>query len=167
MLQPDLAIGMHSTGVTNGGSYTPSIIIRYAEVLLTLAEAAVETGQDQALAVECIKDIRSRAGSKKAITAVTLNDVRRERSMELYAEGFTFWDKVRWRTFHTEVNGRPWEVLLPIYVWDSKSYWFRRLNTGSPEVASKTFTFDPISYYGAIPDGEITLNDLLIQNPGY
>ncbi len=79
--------------------------IRYAEVMLNLAECAAETGRDDE-AVNLLKDIRHRAGITanadgmyglaKGMTGKTLIDaVMLERRIELAYEGKRFWDMRR------------------------------------------------------------------------
>jgi starch-binding outer membrane protein, SusD/RagB family len=67
-------------------------ILRYAEVLLMNAEAALHTGQGDPVAR--VNEIRERAGlSPKA--SVTIDDVWHERHIELAMEHDRFWDLVR------------------------------------------------------------------------
>lgn len=69
--------------------------MRYADVLLMMAEACVQTG-DQAKADECVKIVRGRARLSKK-SGVTLDDVKLERRLELSMEGVRFQDLKRWR----------------------------------------------------------------------
>lgn len=88
-------------------------VIRYADLLLIAAEAGVQSGHADD-AKTYINLIRKRAReSKRVMTAyntytysvgtvpadlpsVTLNDVKKERRMELYCEGHRYFDVVRW-----------------------------------------------------------------------
>lgn len=67
-------------------------ILRYADVLLMYAEAAVRTGQGDA--AEKLNMLRERAGLAPKAT-VTLEDVLQERHIELAMEHDRFWDIVR------------------------------------------------------------------------
>jgi hypothetical protein len=68
------------------------VILRYADVLLMSAEAAVQLGGDAATPLNLV---RQRAGlSPKA--GITLDDVKQERHIELAMEDDRFWDLVRW-----------------------------------------------------------------------
>ncbi|MFA5818780.1 MAG: RagB/SusD family nutrient uptake outer membrane protein [Bacteroidales bacterium] len=89
------------------------IEIRYAEVLMNMAEAANETGNTaEALAV--LYQIRERAGidagldGKYGITATTVPEIRKvimdERLVEFAFEGQRFWDLRRWRIYSTTFN---------------------------------------------------------------
>jgi len=72
-------------------------IMRYADVLLMLAEADFmangETSTD--LGLECINAVRNRAGLEP-ITAVTRKAIMHERDVELGFEWLRFFDLVRW-----------------------------------------------------------------------
>ncbi|HPR31038.1 MAG TPA: RagB/SusD family nutrient uptake outer membrane protein, partial [Prolixibacteraceae bacterium] len=75
--------------------------IRYADVLLMAAEAAVETG-NSAKALSYVNLIRKRArngassGVPADLTSVSFEDVVKERQVELALEGHRFFDLVRW-----------------------------------------------------------------------
>lgn len=174
-LDPNIPKG----NMTSDRSETPWINMRYAEMLLIRAEAAIELnrlGDNSKMndAVECMNRIRERAGSKKRFTADELMNtedptgispkgtylVRRERRLELCFESKLYWDFIRWRIFDKEVSNRQWKALYPIFVWDEQKYYMQRaVWTGW------TFNFDPTFYYYSIPG--IDKNPLLEQNPGY
>lgn len=67
-------------------------VLRYAEVLLMYAEAAIETGQGDP--DDAINQLRDRA-QLDPITGVTIDDVWQERRVELAMEHDRFWDLVR------------------------------------------------------------------------
>jgi len=90
----------------NGKVYVPSIynhttgpagceqnirIMRYAEVLLMNAEAAIHTGDDAATP---LNDVRDRAGLDP-ISSPTIEDVWNERQLELAGEQDRYWDVIR------------------------------------------------------------------------
>ncbi len=69
-------------------------VMRYAEVLLLAAEAHVMGGsQDKAL--KYINEVRSRAQLPE-LTSVTLDDVKKEKRLELCLESVRYQDLVRW-----------------------------------------------------------------------
>lgn len=89
------------------------IEIRYAEVLMNMAEAANEidkTGE----ALTVLYQIRQRAGiepgagGKYGVTATTIPDIRKaimdERLVEFAFEGQRFWDLRRWRIYASTFN---------------------------------------------------------------
>lgn len=102
-------------GATTSATDWP--VIRYAEVLLNYAEARAELGilsaDDVARTIDVIRD---RVGMKKMSTVPSETDalmqeyypnakgsqlaaileVRRERTIELFSEGFRQWDLIRW-----------------------------------------------------------------------
>ncbi len=155
--------------VSGSRTETPWIEMRYAEILLNRAEAAMELnsfGDASKVddAVNCIKAIRERAGAKKVYTSAdfSIELVRKERKMELYFENKIFWDMKRWRTFDKEFTSREMKVLWPVYVWDQQAYYMKKTT-----FSDWKYTFQPILYYQKVPTEEIQKNDRLVQNPGY
>jgi hypothetical protein len=82
---------------------TQYIVFRYAEVILTLAEAANELTGPSEEVYNALNEIRNRVGMPdvdrtKYNTKETLRElIRRERSVELAGEGFRRADIVRWK----------------------------------------------------------------------
>lgn len=70
--------------------------IRFADVLLMAAEAFAQTGNDARARIELNK-VRQRAGVPDITSsgAQLLEDIYRERRLELSGEGYRFWDLVR------------------------------------------------------------------------
>nr|WP_299073387.1 RagB/SusD family nutrient uptake outer membrane protein [uncultured Allomuricauda sp.] len=168
---------------------TSRIIMRYAEVLLIFAEAKAELGSiTQGDLDKSINLLRARVSMPSmtlgAITTdpdwpnygYTLSDVlyeiRRERSVELMAEGFRANDIYRWRA-HALIDGdqprgafyddgivnvelAPTSVTL-----DTDGYIL-------PFAATGNFNFDETRVYLLpIPLDELILNPNLEQNPGW
>ena len=78
-------------------------VIRYADVLLMYAEALLEGGLgDPAVP---FNKVRQRAGLAPLAT-VTMDDIKKERRMELAMEGFRFIDLVRWGDAPTVLASR-------------------------------------------------------------
>ncbi|WP_298238989.1 RagB/SusD family nutrient uptake outer membrane protein [uncultured Algibacter sp.] len=82
------------------------IWMRYAEVLLTYAEAKIELNQIDASVLKAINDVKERAyrGTGKSAPLVTSTNqaelrlkVRNERRMEFANEGIRYMDLIRWR----------------------------------------------------------------------
>ena len=161
--------------VLENHSEQPWIEMRYAEVLLTRAEAAAELadlGNSSHLndAYECIDKIRERAGAnllsteEKASVPDFIQAVRKERRKELAFENKTWWDLKRWRIIEEEQQNKRWSTLMPFYS-DYASKYFFDIRYDERGV---TFTFDTRWYYQEIPGDAIsTSNNLVIQNPGY
>ena len=151
------------------------IELRYAEVLITEAEAAAELasyGDNSKLneAYECINQIRERAGAnllsddEKNGVDNFIQVVRKERRKELAFENKIWWDLKRWRVIDKEQNNRRWRVLMPFYA-DHAGKWFfdARYDEGN-----RIYTFDTRWYYQEITSNAISSsNNLIIQNPGY
>ena len=76
-------------------------VIRYADVILMAAEAALESG-DNTKALEYLNMIRTRArlsgtsGVPADLSSITHADIEHERVVELALEGHRFFDLVRW-----------------------------------------------------------------------
>lgn len=141
------------------------IDIRYAEVLLNFAEAVVESGymEDNSMQVAALalNSIRKRAGHTVNIP-LTLENVLRERRVELAFEGKRYWDLIRRREYHTEFNNRVRYALQPILdlrETDPKYIFLRRrirYENGK--------TFQSMQYYRPIPG---TASNGATQNPQY
>jgi hypothetical protein len=114
-------------------------VIRYADVLLMLAEANIEkSGADVATGIGYINEVRSRPDvmAKKYPTSLSQTDarvvVRRERRIELAGEQSRWFDLTRWgiakETLNTEHPAGPGQqpfldkhVLLPIPISERNS----------------------------------------------
>ena len=164
---------------------TPSIIYRYAEVLLNYAEAKAELGtltQDDIN--KTIKKLRDRVGMPNLILtnipvdpawdfptlSPIINEIRRERRVELALEGFRLSDIMRWAAADELIVGkRP------------KGFLASQLKVNKYPVDDQGF-LDPYKnaipngygfvigrdYLNSIPLSEIVLNpDILKQNPGW
>lgn len=137
------------------------IDMRYAEVLLNYAEAAIELGKSTE-ATWAINQVRERAGIKMLTEAeVTVQKVRHERQVELAFESHRYWDIRRWRVADQLLNNTMTGILLPYYLLQKNAYVFKRGTAGYPK------TFTPNMYYERISPDEINKNSLLTQNPGY
>ncbi len=149
-------------------------LIRYAEVLLTYAEARLEQGTiTQTDINNTINRLRARVGMRAMniadITAAGLNlrdEIRRERRVELALEGQRYFDIQRWKLgslLGQDVKGmkkslafRPADVAnLPA---DAQGYII--VNNG------RVFT-DPKHYLWPIPLTQALRNPNLGQNPGW
>lgn len=146
---------------SRGYGPTDMPLIRYADVLLMLAEAINEQGFDQE-AVDVVNQVRERAGASLLQTAnsslptyVSGQDdmqerIRNERRWELALEGINLFDEMRWRT------------------WEEKKFYS---GNGAKEIWG-TLSY-PYSWRGdyiynwAIPQTEIERNPNLEQNPGW
>ena len=149
-------------------STTSYLDMRLAEVYLNYAEAVVENGSglgDKELAENYLNALRRRAGHTDRIS-LTLENVLKERRVEMAFEGKRFWDMNRRREFHTEFsNNRIRKALVPMLDLRGAEpkYVFARVNYFGDETRGGR-TFQNINYYRGIPN--IATNGL-VQNPGH
>jgi len=153
------------TTITQFLCTTPYIDFRLAEIYLNYAEAAIESGTgDPAKAALYLNSLRKRAGHTDNIPA-TINNIMKERRLELAFEGHRYWDLVRRRDSHTVFNATRRKALVPILDLREnppKYFFVRALNWPDNNAGGRTF--EAKSYYKAIPD---VATNKLIQNPQY
>lgn len=140
--------------------------IRYADVLLNLAEALNEQDKTDE-AVKIVNKVRARAGAQllntnEATTVKGKDDmrerIRNERYWELLGEDLIYYDELRWKTWKDKkfftyddngtqvVNGlrQVWGQATYHYAWGGDHYWLY-----------------------PIPYNEIQMNPNIVQNPGW
>jgi len=147
---------------SNGG--VNIILMRYAEILLTYAEAKIEANQIDQTVLNAINQVRQRPDvNMPAISTIRSQVemreiVRRERLVELAFEGLRFIDIRRWRIAE---NVMPGKIFGMTYV-DNNNV----LKT--IEVQAWTNSFDKTrDYLLPIPQKERELNTNLTQNPNW
>lgn len=149
----------------SGASTNDWIEMRYAEVLLNFAEAVVESNYTadnaQEAARSALNATRRRAGHTVDIP-LTLENVLRERRVELAFENKRWWDLIRRRDLHAIFSNHLHTALCPVLDLRTSppKYIFIRkyIARGVPQ------TVTPQYYYMPIPG--IGSNDL-VQNPQY
>lgn len=164
LLKKFLQEGKNVAG-TYFSSTTDYIDMRIAEIMLNYAEAVVESGKgDPALAATYLNALRKRAGHTDNIPA-TIENILKERRVELAFEGSRYWDLVRRRDFHTEFQSVRRKALVPILDLRGATpqYIFVRANNYYDEVANGR-NFQMMSYYKGIPG---ISSNRLTQNPQY
>ncbi len=161
-----LTAGAAPASKENGSSTIPWIDFRLAEIYLNYAEAVVENGVgygDATKAQQYLNAIRHRAGLSGNL-ALTLENVKKERRVELALENHRMWDLIRWREFHTIFSNRDKRhALLPILDLreTSPKYIFVRVNWIQDE-KNGGHTFQISNYYQQIPNTNI--NKLIPNN---
>jgi len=163
---------------------TPSIIYRYAEVLLNYAEAKAELGTlTQADVDKTIKKFRDRVGMPNLnLASITpdpawdfptlspmINEIRRERRVELALEGFRFSDIMRWAAADELIAGKRPKGMLASQITTNK-YGVDENGFLDPfkTIAPKGYGFVlGRDYLNSIPQSEIVINPALTQNPGW
>ena len=180
----------------NGNSETALVILRHAEGLLAYAEAAEELNVATSTVMEnTIGALRERVGVPYVVPVLdpnsvdygyssnisaNLQEIRRERRVELAMQGFRLDDILRWRAHGLIQNKRQ----LGAYFGDDsdlfKSFTDKQmiqasripLNTRKrldpqANVIPNGYAFrDKRDYLLAIPSSELQLNKKLLQNPG-
>jgi len=148
---------------------TDNMLIRYAEVELTYAEAKIESNQIDQTVLTAINDVRSRAFGTTVTDIVhypevTATDqatlrsiVRNERRVELAFEGFRWFDLRRWQ-IAAGTGGTMNGPVIGAY-----------LSNGTYLDAGTRALQAPRDYLRPIPQNEINLEgaSVLTQNPGY
>jgi hypothetical protein len=140
----------------SGQSYLNNIILRYADVILSKAEALIETEGRVADAITLINKIRTERNDVK-ITALptTLSreeareKLRHERRVEFALEGLYWMDIKRWG------------ISRDLYPLQIKDHNGGIIETKFPNGYLPQYDLLPI------PDGERALNPNLEQNPGW
>lgn len=139
------------------------ILLRYAEVLLTYAEAKIELNQIDASVLDAINKVRQRADVNLPALASTLTQsqlrdaVRKERAIELSFEGLRLFDIRRWNTAETVLTGPVYGITYSV-------------NGQFPTV--QILAFEKVfnknrDYLWPIPQRERELNPKLTQNAGW
>lgn len=149
---------------TEYASKTPFIVFRLPEIYLNYAEAVIESGKgDPTLAQTYLNDIRKRAAHKDNIK-LSLQNVLKERRVELAFEGERYWDLVRRRDYHTLFNDTKRKSLLPILDLRQSPPKYIFVRADNMNDIRGTTTFHERYYYRPIPG--VTTNKL-VQNPEY
>lgn len=137
--------------------------LRYAEVILNLAEAKAQLG-DFTTAANTLNLLRSKRGNLRAISFNTNNTamtaIEHERMVELAFEGHRFWDLRRWRKAHTVLNATRMtgHKISP----DGAGYKYEVV-----PVDNVDRSFSGKLYYLPIPEGEVQVNLALDQIQGW
>ena len=147
-----------------GGAYNHQVnyhYMRFAEVLLLAAEAHLQAGGDASKALNYINRIRTRA-QIPALTAVTMDDLKIEKRLELCFEGTRFMDLVRWGDAATVLKDKGKNIGVFTCNADGSTTW-------NP----KGFTYETGGFKTGrhelypFPRTETLVNTLLTQNPGW
>lgn len=166
-------------------------IIRLAEIYLLYAEALYEKNgsiSDADLNLT-VNKVRNRAGLPPLTNAFVtanglnmLNEIRRERTIELYGENSRFNDLKRWGIAETTLNqdiqaaviqGTNYENNPALYKPASYPYGEKAVQT--PKGLLKALLIDPATnrkfkrdnYLWPLPSDQLNLNKKLLQNSGY
>ncbi|MBC8154044.1 MAG: RagB/SusD family nutrient uptake outer membrane protein [Bacteroidetes bacterium] len=168
-----------------------ALIIRYAEILLTYAEAKIELGEVDASVLTALNRVRARAygvavGQTSAYPAVTTTNpaqlrsiLRRERRVEFAKEGLRYMDLIRWKLAEKALT-KP-VIGLPDPTAQNRGKWpfpgitpldddgiadYSGFGTDVKVVAQRSFD-KAKQYLWPVPALERRVNPNLTQNPGY
>lgn len=165
-------------------------IFRYAETLLIYAEAKAELGEaNQTVIDRTINEIRGRVGMANMVIAdlvkdpasvfpalpVLLDEIRRERRIELVGEGFRFDDLLRWKAGNLIENP---ETILGMKLTPALRAQYPANQISNVQVNANNYirvypnitsrTWNDKMYLYPIPTDQLTLNPALLpQNPGW
>lgn len=147
---------------TGGNMYFP--LARYAEVLLTYAEAKIMLNNVDELAKSCINQIRQRAGLDMSVADVNLTVksqqewidlIRNERRVEFAGEGLRYSDILRWKTAEVVLN-------------QPALGHMRQRTDGTTDVLKiEDRKFLTHQYLWPFHESSFQVEPNLIQNPGY
>jgi len=152
--------------VPNSFSQTARCIplIRYAEVLLSYAEAANEF-EGPAKAYDPIEQIRMRAGLTNYKLPLGLSQVemrkviQNERRLELAFEGHRFWDVRRWKIAPQALT----QQMTGLEVQRNSAGAIENLK----RIDVRKHGFKTALYLWPLPTSEVAKSPLTLQNPGY
>ena len=128
-------------------------VMRYAEVLLLAAEAHV-MGGSMDKAVKYINEVRTRA-RLQGLSSVTLDDVKKEKRLELCLESVRYQDLVRWGDAETIMKDQGKEI--PTFSNSGVEFQFK----------NSTYGFKTKHKLLPIPRKEIELNPNMVQNENW
>lgn len=154
-------------------------VIRYAEVLLNYAEAAYElnesiTDTDLDLSLNLVRQRINKNMPKLSNSFVSANglnmreEIRRERTVELFLEGFRIDDLKRWKTAETEMPQDQLGVKMTGTWFESNwAAQARSLNSDGCILMYGGRTWAQKNYLYPLPQDQRQLNPNLGQNPGW
>lgn len=137
-----------------------NIVIRYADIILSKAEAIIETNGDIDEAITLINRIRTERKDVKILPipkGISREEARKklrhERRIEFALEGLYWMDIKRWHKLDGFLN-----AVYPLEIRDHNG---DLIETKFPDGYKDHFNLLPI------PNDELSLNENLIQNPGW
>lgn len=155
-------------------------IIRYAEVLLNYAEAVYErdgaiSDADLDISLNLVRNRVNTAMPKLSNAIVSDNglsmrdEIRRERTIELYAEGFRIDDLKRWKTAEIEmpknVLGIKWTGTQFASMWSAVSSMAK--DADGCLITESGRLWEEKNYLYPLPTDQLQYNPNLGQNPGW
>ena len=146
--------------LTNGADF---IIFRYAEILLSYAEAQNEASGPDPSVYDAINKVRARSGLPGLPSGLSQDQMRtaihRERRVELAFEEKRWLDLLRWKIAEKNLNGS-------LHAMEITKVNGNYLYTVIPAPGGQR-AFYPRNYVLPIPQQAMDQNPKLVQNPGY
>lgn len=150
--------------VYNDQNSASFIIFRYAEVLLSYAEAQNEAVGPDGSVYDAVNQVRARSALPPLPTGLDQDDmraaIRRERRIELAFEDKRWYDLIRWKLAEKNLNGS----LHAIVIQNENGKWV--YNTKPAAGGQRTFYANK-NYLMPIPQYAMDKNEKLTQNPNY
>ncbi|WP_421826726.1 RagB/SusD family nutrient uptake outer membrane protein [Larkinella sp.] len=137
-------------------------VLRYADVLLMLAESINEATGPSAEAFDYLNQVRKRAGlaAKTGLDKVALRDaIMKERRVELAFENHRWFDLRRTKT--------PAELTAFMNAYGAKEKAKPTVDRGGIAFNALDYVYTDNEYYLPIPAPQILISSKLTQNPGY
>ncbi|NGM63163.1 RagB/SusD family nutrient uptake outer membrane protein [Sphingobacterium sp. SGG-5] len=148
-----------------------AVVLRYGEVVLNFAEAAIELadlGEPQYMMSAQVEfdQLRATHGGLPPKT-LTITSVRHERRIDLLYEGFRYWDLKRWR-IGTQMHNSTLKALHPVLNIDETvspvQVFYTLEMADAPALATRVKWFEERDYYSPIPTSQ---NPGITQNIGW
>ncbi len=148
-------------------------IMRYAEVLLMYAECCAQLNETTGDGLKYLNDIQKRAQAKHISTACTLDEVKKEKMLELWMEGGRSADLIRWGDTKTLENADSYVPTFRDKLTDGKASEHEGyISADGADFYKKTYS-NILGYKNGkheflpFPKRAVDLNSNLVQNPGW
>ncbi|PZX47571.1 RagB/SusD family nutrient uptake outer membrane protein [Algoriphagus chordae] len=154
-------------------SFSDAPLIRYAEILLIMVEAKAELGTVSQADIDLsVNTLRLKAGVADLVLSESIiEDIRRERRVELAFEGFRFDDLMRWKKGAELANPVLGVKFNEVDIADASEFEIGTdifLNEDGDVMSNNSYAFDESkNYYFPVPVNELSLNPNLKQTPGW
>lgn len=159
--------GLNPKYAISGPNYLNSasfIIFRYAEVLLSYAEAKNEALGPDASVYEAINQVRYRSELSPLLEGLSIEQMRvaihRERRVELAFEEKYWYDLIRWKIAEKNLNG----ILHAMVIEGQNNKWVYKV---IPAAGGSRIFHANKNYLYPIPQQARDQNPKLVQNPNY
>lgn len=155
----------------NTQAFNPWPFLRYAEVLLSYAEASAELGDKQD-AVRALNKVRSRVGMPDVPpdggpNRTLIERIRQERTVELAFEELRYFDVRRWMTAPEAYKDGKGVRIVGRLDEDGELLVNNRYNFLYNVIDIDSRRWRDRAYFLPIPRNEMERNPKLAQNPGY